>query len=181
MMNWYKRYKADMPKDFKQICEDYTKKYSPEPAYRYKSVEDSSMWTIPPLGENRVRLDVPESTQINHVIKYVSNVTELNLEHDMPFTCIWRFDDNFKKCPVHVDNGGEHTGSVVTCISGKFKLHLHEQEDNDSDIIETIDIDETTLIALNNTKFPHSVEGKGDLVVFGPDKKIKPEEYFADE
>ena len=39
-------------------------------------------------------------------------------------------------------------------------------------------MDESNLIALNNTKYPHSVEGQGDLLVLGTDKNIKPEEYF---
>ena len=66
---------------------------------------------------------------------------------------------------------------MVAKISGNFKLHLHEEDKENSKIVETIDIE--GLIALNNTVYPHSVEGQGDLLVFGADKDMVPEEYFA--
>ena len=75
-------------------------------------------------------------------------------------------------CPIHMDSGGEHTGSVVTSVSGNFKIHLHKEDTPNSPILETINVDESNLIALNNTKYPHSVEGQGDLLVLGT------KEYF---
>ena len=77
-------------------------------------------------------------------------------------------------------SGGEHTGSVVTCISGNFKIHLHAADEPDSPIIESVNINGQTLVALNNTVFPHSVEGIGDLVVFGTAVKTDTKEYFKD-
>jgi len=167
-----------MPGKLKTICKEFTKKHPPEEKGLYKAVGDSDCWCIPPLGPNRERLYSIEFEQLTDVRKLVSKITGLTIDYDMPFTSIWRFGDYFPKCPVHIDPGAEHTGSVVTCISGKLQLHLHQEEKPDSPIIDTINVSPNKLIALNNTNFPHSVSGYGDLVVFGSDKKTNAEKYF---
>lgn len=173
-----------MPNDLKPMCDDYTKKFKHEPFWTYKSVADSKMWTIPPLGENRKRINHTllklYLKKINALKQSITAITDLKLEQQSRVDCIWRFDENFNHCPIHIDAGGEHTGSVVASIFGNFKIHLHAEDVVESPIIESIAIDESTIIALNNTEFPHSVEGQGDLLVFGADKHMKPEEYFAD-
>lgn len=182
-MLWYKKFKINMPDDLKSMCDDYTRKYKHEPFWTYKSVADSKMWTIPPLGENRKRMYDDVSLEIlekiNILKQSITAITNLKLEQETPVDCIWKFDENFNHCPIHTDVGGEHTGSVVASIFGNFKIHLHTEDVVGAPIIESITIDESTLIALNNTEFPHSVEGQGDLLVFGADKNMRPEEYFA--
>lgn len=180
-MIWSKEFYVDMPDNLKSVCEDYVKQFDHEPPFTYKSVVDSKMWVIPPLGRNRKRLDDGGANdRLANVRALVSQVTGLALEERTPVLAIWRFDKNFSHCPVHIDDGGEHTGSVVTCISGDFKLHLHSEDKPDSPILKTIDIHRSKLVALNNTVFPHSVEGQGDLIVFGTAKQTNPEEYFND-
>ena len=179
-MMWYKEFEVDMPSTLKLVCESFTTKHSPEEPWLYTAVEDSDIWNIPPLGPNRERLYAPEVEQLSDVRKLVSEISGLNLDFATPFISIWRFNESFPKCPVHVDPGVEHTGSVVTCISGKLQLHLHEKNELNSPIISTIDVSPYKLIALNNTEFPHSVSGFGDLIVFGVDNHTNAEEYFRD-
>lgn len=180
-MLWYKKFDYNMKDDLKTMCNEYTEQFDHEPFWTYKSVANSKMWTIPPLGEKRKRLfdvvDYAVLQNIRSLKKSITETTGLKLEDDSPVDCIWRFDEKFTHCPIHTDAGGEHTGSVVAKISGNFKLHLHEKDEENSKIVETIDIE--GLIALNNTVYPHSVEGQGDLLVFGADKDMVPEEYFA--
>jgi len=179
-MKWYREFDIVMPHDLKSICESFIKKNKPEPYYTYYSVEDSNMWVIPPLGPKRERLYAAETEQLSGVRKLVTDTTGLNLEHDSPFMAIWQFDEAFPHCPVHIDDGAEHTGSVVTSISGDFKLHLHANDSLDSPIVESVNVPANKVIALNNTVFPHSVEGIGDLIVFGVDNHMNAEEYFKD-
>lgn len=168
-----------MPWKLRETGIAYTRSFQPEPPWTYKSVADSKMWVIPPLGKDRVRLDDNgASDYLADVRAKVTEITGLALEEKTPILAIWRFDKDFPKCPVHIDEGGEHTGSIVTCINGEFKLHLHAEDAEDSPIIETVEINSTKLIALNNTEFPHSVEGQGNLIVFGTAKETNTEEYF---
>jgi len=178
-MIWAREFSVDMPSVLKTVCELYTETFEHEPLNVYKSVADSKMWVIPPLGENRIRLDDGGANDsLVNVRKLVTDITGLALEEKTPILAIWRFDEVFTHCPIHIDDGGEHTGSIVTCISGSFKLHLHEEDKPDSSIISSININENKLVALNNTVFPHSVEGQGDLIVFGTSKQTNPKEYF---
>ena len=179
-MMWYKEFDIDMPNGLKSVCESFIKNNEPEPYHTYYSVQDSDCWCIPPLGPNRERLYAPEVEQLSDVRKLVSEISGLNLDFATPFISIWRFDECFWRCPVHIDHGTEHTGSVVTSISGKLQLHLHEKNELNSPIISTIDVSPYKLIALNNTEFPHSVSGFGDLIVFGVDNHTNAEEYFRD-
>ena len=186
-MLWYKKFKISMPQDLKEVCKTYITQYEHEPLWSYKSVADSKMWTVPPLGPigpDRIRFydQVPSDTlkQFDEIGKIVTEVSGLELEEKSPVTVLWEYNKDFPHCPVHVDGGGEHTGSLINPIVGNFKLHLHSKDDQDAPIIDTVNIDESTLLALNNTEFPHSVEGQGLLLVFGTDKKMKPQEYFAD-
>jgi len=182
-MLWYKKFDYNMKNDFKIMCKEYTENFQHEPFWTYKSVQDSKMWNIPPLGEKRKRLfDVVDYVTIQNMRNLkdqIKEVTGLRCQGDHSVDCIWRFDKNFKHCPVHIDEGGEHTGSVVTTISGNFKLHLHEEDKPDAKILDTVDVE--GLIALNNTEFAHSVEGQGDLLVIGVDHNMNPKEYFANE
>tara|TARA_B100001057_G_scaffold424918_1_gene447971 strand:+ start:131 stop:685 length:555 start_codon:yes stop_codon:yes gene_type:complete len=184
-MLWYKEFKNNMPQDLKSMCIEYTQKFNHEPFWTYKSVANSKMWTIPPLGENRRRMydEVPTQVleNISNFKKMITDITKLELENDSPVDCIWRFDENFTSCPIHTDAGGEHTGSVVTSVVGNFKIHLHVDDFPNSPIIDSVDVNESNLIVLNNTVYPHSVEGQGDLLVFGAEKYMKPEEYFKNE
>jgi len=183
-MLWYKQFKISMPQDLKDVCKTYITQYEHEPFWTYKSVADSKMWTVPPLGPNRVRMYdiVPNETleQFNKIGELVTNISKLDVKNDLPVVTLWEYDEKFTQCPVHIDGGGEHTGSLVCSITGNFKLRLHSKDEQDAPIIDTIDVDESTLLALNNTEFPHSVEGQGLLLVFGTNKKMKPQEYFAD-
>ena len=179
-MIWAKEFEVNMPSTLKLVCESFTDNNLSEEPWLYTAVEDSDCWCIPPLGPNRERLYAPEVEQLSDVRKLVSEISGLNLNFATPFVSVWRFDKNFPKCPVHIDPGGEHTGSVVTCISGKLQLHLHEKNELNSPIISTIDVSPYKLIALNNTEFPHSVSGFGDLIVFGVDNHTNAEEYFRD-
>ena len=183
-MLWYKKFKISMPQDFKNVCKNYITQFDHEPFWTYKSVADSKLWTVPPLGPNRVRMYdiVPNETleQFEKMRKLVTNISMLDVEDKLPVTTLWEYDKKFTSCPVHIDHGGEHTGSLINSISGNFKLHLHSKDEQDAPIIDTVDVDESTLLALNNTEFPHSVEGQGLLLVFGTNKKMKPLEYFAD-
>jgi len=176
----YKKFKVSMPSNLKSMCEEYTEQFDCEPFWTYKSVADSKMWTIPPLGKDRRRMyDKVSNEVLEQIVNFKQHITEITkLKFSEAVDCIWRFDKNFTHCPIHTDTGGEHTGSVVTSISGNFKIHLHKEDTLNSPILETINMDESNLIALNNTKYPHSVEGQGDLLVLGTDKNIKPEEYF---
>tara|TARA_B110000977_G_C11052929_1_gene482982 strand:- start:430 stop:1008 length:579 start_codon:yes stop_codon:yes gene_type:complete len=179
LMKWFKKFNVNMPSILKSVCNNYIKAFDHEPLWVYKSVADSKMWVIPPLGENRVRLDDGgASDSLTNIRSLVSDITGLTLEEKTPILAIWRFDKNFSKCPIHIDIGTEHTGSIVTCISGNFDIHLHAKDEPDSHIIETVSLDDSNLVALNNTVFPHSVEGEGTLIVFGTDKRTNPEEYF---
>lgn len=178
-MIWAKEFKVNMPQNLKLVAEDYIRNYDHEPFNTYKSVANSKMWVIPPLGNNRIRLDDGgANNKLSNIRQLVTNITELTLEEKTPILAIWRFDSKFKHCPIHIDSGGEHTGSVVTCISGSFKLHLHKEDKPNSPIIESLNITKDKLVALNNTVFPHSVEGQGDLIVFGTSKQTNLKEYF---
>jgi hypothetical protein len=179
-MIWAKEFDIDMPDNLQSVCQNYMKHFDPEPPFRYKSVVDSKMWVIPPLGINRKRLDDGGANgRLANVRELVTKITGLALEEKTPILAIWKFDENFTSCPIHIDDGGEHTGSIVTCITGKFKLHLHSEDKPGSTILETININKSKLVALNNTVFPHSVEGQGDLIVFGTSKETNPLEYFV--
>ena len=56
-MIWAKEFKVNMPQNLKLVAEDYIRNYDHEPFNTYKSVANSKMWVIPPLGNNRIRLD----------------------------------------------------------------------------------------------------------------------------
>jgi hypothetical protein len=172
-MKWYKKFKVNMPSLLSEVCTQYTKDYATEPQYAYKSTENSDMWIM--WQESGHTLPLKSITDLTQ------DITGLNLDYDLGFVVIWRYDDKFPKCPIHIDdgrgNGGKHNGSVCTAINGSFKIHYHDENNN---IIDSVDVNDKTLICLNNTRFPHSVEGKGDLIVFGVDLLTEPEVYWHD-
>jgi len=172
-MKWFKEFKFEPLDTLSLTGNHFIDSRPPEPPFKYDSVLDSKMWTI--------WMDDPMEKPLFETRKMISEITGLNLEYEEGFLVIWRFDENFPRCPIHVDegrgNGGKHNGSVVSVLSGEFKIHLHDEKD---EIIESVDVTSNTLIALNNTRFPHSVEGCGDLLVFGVDLKTEPEIFWND-
>ena len=50
-MLWYKKFDYNMKDDLKVMCNEYTEQFDHEPFWTYKSVANSKMWIIPPLGE----------------------------------------------------------------------------------------------------------------------------------
>ena len=171
VMIWMKQFDVDMPAVLAEVCTAFTINNAPEAPWQYKSVRDSSMWNI--------WMKFPVSQRLAPVRSLVNEITGLNLDYPTGFVSVWRYDENFPVCPVHIDGGGAHTGSVVTCISGDFSLRLHSADREGSNIVHSVDVTPSTLIALNNSVFPHSVAGSGDLIVFGVDKRLRPQEYFA--
>ena len=181
-MLWVKEYPFNMPDYFKDVCIDFIEHNEPEGPYQYESVQDSKMWLI----WNSMN---QYSDRLAQVRQMVRETTGANLDYDKGFTAIWRYDENFKQCPIHIDGNGyredgsegerKHNGSICTSIDGNFKLHLHHQDTKE--IADTIEITNKNVVVLNNTVYPHSVQGQGDLIVFGIDLQSNPEEFFAGE
>ena len=175
-MKWYRKFDVDMPSEFMTVCKHYVVNNDPEPPFKYFTVGDSAMWTI--------WHDYITSDYIADARVLVSNTTGLSLGHKKGFVVLWRFDDNFKRSPIHIDigrgAGGNHNGSICTALVGDFKLHRHGN-DAAQTIIDSVELNDKSLVALNNTRFPHSVEGNGILVVFGVDLDTDPEEYWRDD
>ena len=98
-MIWAREFSVDMPSVLKTVCEIYTETFEHEPFGIYKSVADSKMWVIPPLGENRVRLDDGgANNSLTNIRKLVTDITGLALEEKTPILAIWRFDEVFTHC-----------------------------------------------------------------------------------
>jgi hypothetical protein len=182
-MLWVKSYPITLPDYFAGLCQDFTENNDPAPKGMYESVADSSMWTIwntnPDNYQNQTLLELRQNIQ---------NITGANLNYPKGFLCIWRYDENFTNCPIHIDGQGtnsgditpiKHAGSVCTSIHGEFKIRLHHRDTNE--IVDSVPVTTSNVIVLNNTVYPHSVEGQGDLAVFGVDLQSNPEEFFAGE
>jgi len=182
-MLWAKTYPITVPDYFTGFCQDFTENNDPVPVGTYESVADSSMWTIwnknPNNYQNQALLEIRQN---------IKNITGLNLDYPKGFFCIWRYDENFTKCPIHIDGQGTYSGditpikqsaSVCTSIHGEFKIHLHHRDTNE--IVDSVLVTTSNIIVLNNTMYPHSVEGQGDLAVFGVDLLNNLEEFFAGE
>jgi len=174
-MKWHRKFKIALPQDFYDVCNKYIRNNPPEPYFRYMSVEDSDMWTM--------WMDDPQAGYVSGVRETILYITGLDLDYEQGFVVLWKFDEEFKHCPIHVDSGkgtgGKHNGSICTALSGNFKIHLHA-DDLEETILDTVEVDSNTIIALNNTQFPHSVEGEGVLIVFGVDLETDPEVYWHD-
>jgi len=174
-MRWYKQFDIDMPITLADTCNQYTENNPPEPPYNYDFMEDSTMWII--WNNDDV------SSQLNDVRELISHTAGVEVDDEVGFVVVWRYDEKFNRSPVHIDygrdNGGKQNGSVCTAISGDLKIHLHA-DDADKTIIDTVHVTSNTVIALNNTKFYHSVEGHGDLIIFGVNLDTDPEEYWHD-
>mgnify|MGYP001177097048 FL=1 len=180
-MLWVKTYPITIPDYFAGFCQDFTENNDPAPEGMYESVADSSMWTIWNTDQNKRQ-------QLAEFRQNIKNVTGANLDYPKGFLCIWRYDENFTQCPIHIDGQGthsgditprKHNGSVCTSIHGEFKIHLHHRDTNE--ILDSVSVTTSNVIVLNNTVYPHSVEGQGDLAVFGVDLQSNPEEFFAGE
>lgn len=181
-MLWVKEYPFNMPDYFQDVCREFLENNEPEDSNQYESVQDSKMWLI--WNHNRYH-----SPKLVDIRKQILETTGANLEYDKGFTAIWRYDENFPQCPIHIDGAGyndkgepgerKHNGSICTSLTGTFKLHLHHQDTEE--IVETVEITDKKLVVLNNTVYPHSVQGQGDLIVFGIDLQSDPEEFFAGE
>jgi len=189
-MLWVKKYSINMPAYFKTICNEYTEKHNPDPVGIYENAWDSKGWTIwnkdQKDSSNHSHLKIYQQLSksdasslaqgLTEIRQNINDITGANLEYPKGFCYIWRYDENFPKCPTHIDGPEEMAGSICSSISGKFKIHLHHK--NTNKILDTVTVTDKDLIVLNNTVYPHSVEGQGDLVVFGIDSQSNPEEFF---
>ena len=93
----YKKFKVSMPSNLKSMCEEYTEQFDCEPFWTYKSVADSKMWTIPPLGKDRRRMyDKISNEVLEQIVNFKQHITEITkLKFSEAVDCIWRFDKNF--------------------------------------------------------------------------------------
>jgi hypothetical protein len=174
-MKWYKKFNMKLSEEFKTECTEFIKNNPPEPPNAYYTVGESDMWTM--------WLSEEDSEVISDIREAIKLKTGLNLKYDEGFVVIWNFNDNFKECPTHIDSGrlsgGKHNGSVCVALNGNFKINLRSEEFG-GDILDEVIVDDKSVVALNNTVFPHNVEGKGDLIVFGVDLLTEPEVYWHD-
>ena len=91
--------------------------------------------------------------------------TGLNTAYKHGFCCIWRYDADFPKCPIHIDDKAQHKGSICISLTGKHEIFLHDEKTKEK--TESVIISDNTIIFLRNSEYYHSVEGNGDLLCLG--------------
>ena len=166
-VEWHKNFKLldEQLKIVQELCSKIVVNKSDDDIWqRTKSiVQDSRTWTF------------YVADGIVEVKKMLEDVTKLNLTYNYGYCCIWRYDEDFPKSSIHIDEEAQHSGTV--CIAAgsdsKFEIFFHDTKTKEK--LDSVIVEGNNIIALNNANFWHSVEGKGDLFILGAEKK---ENYF---
>lgn len=180
-MKWHRKFDMELSEEFKNECTEFVNNNEATAKNTYYTVGDSDMWIIWLLNQDS--FIAQDSKAFSDTREHIKLITGLNLKYHDGFVVIWRFDEHFDECPTHIDSGrlsgGAHNGSVCIALNGSFKINLRTNESG-GDIIEEVIVDNKSIVTLNNTVFPHNVEGCGDLIVFGVDTETHPEDHWYD-
>lgn len=173
-MKWCLPFKLDNNTlhELKEICDNIKVERSPEVLEEQEDctdniVVDSKIWII---------RNHDEDYDLSKIRKKLHEVTGMNLDYNQGFFCVWQYDETFKSCPIHIDSGGKHTGSLCVATTGSFQIILNDKETHEE--LDRITVEANDIITLNNTKYWHYVEGQGDLIVFGGDIDLDVNTYF---
>ena len=111
-------------------------------------------------------------TNIKEQLKTITGLSTMRLfseTYQHGYGSIWRYDKNFPKCPVHIDDeekmNSTHKGSLCISVSGSHEIFLHDTITKKK--IKSVVIKDNDIMFLNNREYYHSVEGNGDLCVIG--------------
>lgn len=116
-------------------------------------VMDSTTWTF------------YDAEGLHNVKQQLGSITGFNLLYEHGYGCIWRYDDHFPKCPVHIDYKAQHIGSLCISVSGSHRIYLHDETTHEKN--ESVILKNNKIMFLKNSEYWHSVEGQGDLLIFG--------------
>jgi hypothetical protein len=105
---------------------------------------------------------------LKEVKKQLKVVTGLDTIYEHGYTCIWRYDKQFPKCPIHIDHEAQHRGSLCISLSGYHNIFLHDTDTKEK--VESITVKDNNIMFIKNSKYYHSVEGNGDLWILGVKK-----------
>ena len=105
---------------------------------------------------------------LKEVKKQLKVVTGLDTIYEHGYTCIWRYDKQFPKCPIHIDHEAQHKGSLCISLSGYHNIFLHDTDTKEK--VESITVKDNNIMFIKNSKYYHSVEGNGDLWILGVKK-----------
>ena len=105
---------------------------------------------------------------LKEVKKQLKVVTGLDTIYERGYTCIWRYDKQFPKCPIHIDHEAQHKGSLCISLSGYHNIFLHDTDTKEK--VESITVKDNNIMFIKNSKYYHSVEGNGDLWILGVKK-----------
>mgnify|MGYP004006495733 FL=1 len=105
---------------------------------------------------------------LKEVKKQLKVVTGLDTIYEHGYTCIWRYDKQFPKCPIHIDHEAQHKGSLCISLSGYHNIFLHDTDTKEK--VESITVKDNNIMFIKNSKYYHSVEGNGDLWIRGVKK-----------
>jgi len=114
---------------------------------------DSNTWTF------------YEADELINIKEQIKSITGLNTLYEHGYTCIWRYDESFPKCPIHIDDKAQHKGSLCISLSGYHNMFLHHIETKEK--LEKITIKDNDIMFIKNSEYYHSVEGNGDLLILG--------------
>ena len=106
-----------------------------------------------------------EAEGLKEVKEQLKIVTGLETIYEHGYTCIWRYDKTFPKCPIHIDNKAQHKGSLCISLSGHHTIFLHDA--NTKEKLERVRVEDNRIMFIRNSEYYHSVEGDGDLWILG--------------
>jgi hypothetical protein len=109
-----------------------------------------------------------EAAELINIKEQIKNTTGLNTIYEHGYTCIWRYDEEFPKCPIHIDDEAQHKGSLCISLSGYHNIFLHDIKTKEK--LEKITVKDNSIMFIKNSEYYHSVEGNGDLWILGVKK-----------
>jgi hypothetical protein len=160
-MNWQTSYTIndDLKEKISNIC---NKKLEGEP-------DDQEVWhRTSHITLNSHTWSFYKAEGLNEVKEQLKIITGLDTIYDHGYTCIWRYDQEFPKCPIHIDYEAQHKGSLCISLSGYHNIFLHDIKTKEK--LEKITVKDNSIMFINNSKYYHSVEGNGDLWILGVKK-----------
>jgi hypothetical protein len=115
---------------------------------------------------------------IQNMISYIEFEYKIPLRHNNSYLSIWEFGEG-DRLPPHTDPDISQSASVVLNLIGRFKLNLHNN--NNDNIIDSFQYGPGEGIILNNTMYRHSgecLDGYRLSLLLSVDPKFNIKDWF---